>query len=105
MASFHDLGSREYPSDSRQQRYMYSRIHVYYGDLAYRHYSEEYERTAYVTFVELGGVIGLYWGMSIISIFHVLFYVPRYTFLSCKARKYGRRIEPSPIVRATGARG
>lgn len=49
--------------------HMYSKIHVYYGELGYRHHGQKKENKVYLAFCEFGNVVGLYSGMSIISFF------------------------------------
>lgn len=62
-------------------------IHVYYSELEHRQYEETKQLTFYLMFCNLGSVWGLYWGMSIVSFFHVLFYLIRYMYYVCKDRK------------------
>lgn len=66
---------------------MYSKIHFYFADLSYKQYEETKEITFNVAFCDLGNVAGFYWGMSIISFFHVVWYVPRCMYDWWIARK------------------
>lgn len=59
---------------------MYSKIHVYYGDLGFRQYDKKLEKSVYIAFCDFGNVVALYWGMSIVSFLHVLYYLPRYLY-------------------------
>lgn len=95
MASFSYL---ENPSESQSsaRKYMCSKIHVYYTDFGYRQHKAVKEKTIYTAFCDLGSLAGLYWGMSIISFFHVFFYVPRYLIALRRARQAGRRVAPAP---------
>jgi hypothetical protein len=59
---------------------MYSKIHIFYESLDYRQFEEVKQPRIYLAFCDFGNVIGFYWGMSIVSFFHVLFYLPRYLY-------------------------
>src|SRR5437764_347949 len=75
-ASFHNLEHvKDNDSHSRQDRPVYSRIHVFYSDFEYRQYKQVKETNFYRAFCDFGNVMVLWWGISIISIFEVLFYV------------------------------
>lgn len=66
---------------------MKSKIHVYYADFGYRQYRQVKEMTAYLVFYAFCNIFMLYLGMSVISFFHLAFYVPRYAYVM---RRYGR---------------
>lgn len=59
---------------------MYSRIHVYYGSLAYRQHEQVKAITNYLAFYAICNVLFLHWGMSVISFFHIAYYVPKYLY-------------------------
>lgn len=90
-SSFYDLERSSGPIFNGT---MYSKIHVYYADMEYRQYEETKEISAYVAFCNVGNVIGLYLGMSIAGIFHVLYYVPRYLYYWRKVRVESRKVLP-----------
>lgn len=96
-ASFFDLAQSYGPTFNGT---MYSDIKVYYADLGYRQYEETRQVSVYVAFCNFGNVIGLYLGMSIMSIFHVLYYVPRYFYVWVKWRVL--RTPVVPILEASG---
>lgn len=75
---------------------MYSKIKVYYADLAYRQYEETKQVTTYLAFCNFGSVIGLYLGMSIVSIFHLVYYVPPYLYVLTKRRFRRTAVAPLP---------
>lgn len=84
-SSFYDLDPR---NETNHKDSMYSRIHFYYADFAYRQHQEVKESSIYIAFCDFGNVVGLYWGMSIISFFHVFFYVPRFFYCWKESRKH-----------------
>lgn len=75
---------------------IYSRVQVYYTDFEYRQHVETRETTIYLAFCNFGNVIGLYLGMSIISISHVIYYVPYYYRAVYKAR---REVGPNGLAK------
>lgn len=75
------------------KREMFSKIHVYYADFGYRQHVEVKEMTEYLAFYAFCNIFILYLGMSVISFFHLAFYVPYYVYV---LRKYG---PPRPSVR------
>jgi hypothetical protein len=78
---------------------MFSRVHVYYADLQYRHYSEVPEIPVYLAFCSFSNVVELYLGMSIVSFVHVGFYSIRYWLALRKARHETKKNTNSKISR------
>lgn len=74
---------------------MYARIHLYYAELGYRQYTEVKEQKIYLAFCDFGNVVGFYWGMSIVSFFHVFFYIIRYMYVKRRAK---RKVAPEAEV-------
>lgn len=65
---------------------MRSAIHVYYDNFGYRLHTETKENV-YLLFYDLGNIFLLCWGMSVVSFFHIFFYVTRYFVVRRRAKR------------------
>src|SRR3954454_14269944 len=88
----------ERPDDrTKDNDQIYSKVHIFYGDFEYLQHNQIKAATVYLAFYELGNVVGFYWGMSVISFFHVLVYVSCYTYVWKKSRGEPRLHRPKAI--------
>lgn len=93
-SSFADM----YTMTSDHQKTMFARIHVYYGELGYREHTEVKDSKIYLAICDFGNNVGFYWGMSMVSFFHVFFYTLQYLYLR-RRQKDAKKEKPLFVIK------
>ncbi|XP_066267851.1 uncharacterized protein [Branchiostoma lanceolatum] len=94
--------ARNLPLDPRELRQNLTRVHVYFRDLNYELITENPTYTEEALLSSLGGLLGLYVGLSVITVFEIINLVVDVVKVACnKDRKFRGSMEPPVIMTAS----
>ncbi|GMT26197.1 hypothetical protein PFISCL1PPCAC_17494, partial [Pristionchus fissidentatus] len=89
------LQSQNKAVDEKYIRANYLSVSIFFRDLSFTEYSQVPSSNLTTLLSAIGGTLGLFLGMSVLTVFESIIYATKvcWTFISCQRRKYTARKE------------